>query len=80
MPSAPKSVTVSNGGPAVVAMLNAMARNGYQRWTNRVVRYNGDIAPEADQAYGQRSQLQAEGVPFNVQGRVDFAQRPAVIF
>jgi len=68
------------GSPAVVAMLDAIARNGHQQWTNRVVRDDGDIAPEADQAYGQRAQLQAEGVPFNVQGRVDFARRPAVIF
>ena len=70
----------TGGCPAVVAMLNAVARNGHQQWTNRVVRDDGDIAPEPDQAYGQRAQLQAEGVPSTPQGRVDFAKLPAVVF
>lgn len=70
----------TGGCLAVVSMLNAIALNGGQQWSNRVVRGDGDIAPQADQAYGQRAQLQAEGVPFNAQGRVNFAQCPAVTF
>ena len=71
-----------NGCPAVAAMLNAIARNGHQqwKWTNRVVSDDGDIAPQADLAFRQRAQLQAEGVPFTPQGRVDFAQLTAVEF
>jgi len=68
------------GCPAVVSMLNKVARNGHQQWTNRVVQRDGGIASEPDQAYGQRAQLQAEGVPFTPQGRVDFARLPAVKF
>jgi len=68
------------GCPAVVSMLNKVARNGHQQLTNRVVQRDGGIAPEPDQAYGQRAQLQAEGVPFTPQGRVDFARLPAVEF
>ncbi len=68
------------GCPAIVAMLNAVARNGYQQWSNRVVRGDGSIATEPDLAYGQTAQLQAEGVPFTPEGRVDFASLPAVVF
>jgi alkylated DNA nucleotide flippase Atl1 len=70
----------TGGCPSVVAMLNAAANNGHQQWTNRVVRDDGDIAPEPDLAYGQSAQLLGEGVPFTPQGHVDLATLPAVVF
>ena len=59
------------GGPAVARMLDAIARRGHQRLTNRVVQNDGGVADRPDGEYGQRDQLQAEDVPFDAGGRVD---------
>jgi alkylated DNA nucleotide flippase Atl1 len=67
------------GGNAIVAMLNAMAKRGYQRWSNRVVQDDGGIADPPEQGYGQRAQLQAEGIPVDAQGHVNRAACPRVV-
>ena len=64
------------GSPSIVAMLNAIARRGHHVWSNRVVQDDGGIADPADAGYGQRAQLEAEGVPFTPLGRVDLALCP----
>jgi alkylated DNA nucleotide flippase Atl1 len=69
----------SGGRPSVAEMLDAAARRGNQKWTNRVVRDDGGIEIEPGRAYGQRSQLQAEGVRFDARGRVDLTQHPPVV-
>ena len=67
------------GGPAVGAMLQAIANNGQQLWSNRVVQDDGGIAVPPALANGQQFQLQQEGVPFDPQGHVDWTQIVPVV-
>jgi alkylated DNA nucleotide flippase Atl1 len=68
-----------NGGPAVAAMLEAVANNGQEVLSNRVIQDDGGVAAAPALAHGQQLQLQQEGIPFNPQGRVDWAQITPVV-
>ena len=56
--------------PSIVAMLNAIASRGNHAVTNRVVGDDGGLNAPAE--YGQRALLEAENVPINDLGKVDF--------
>ena len=65
---------VPNRNHPVRSLLVGARNNGFQHLTNRVVGVNGELADLPHGPAQQRQQLEAEGIPFTADGRVDFTQ------
>lgn len=63
-----------NYNQPVRSLLRGAANHGHQRLTNRVVGTHGGFADLPEGQDQQRHQLLREGVPFTVDGRVDFGK------
>lgn len=63
---------VHNYNQPVRSLLRGAANHGHQRLTNRVVGANGRLADLPEGPDQQRRQLLDEGIPFTLDGRVDF--------
>jgi alkylated DNA nucleotide flippase Atl1 len=65
---------VPNRNHPVRSLLVGARNNMFQHLTNRVVGVEGELADLPDGTGQQRQQLEAEGIPFTADGRVDFTQ------